>query len=172
MSAISSPGGPQGHSGNEAQASRTWFETCPGRAATVGTTPLFFKTLPGAIWIVGGYGRAEVSPRPLTANEREVARAVATGVDHLLRRHGVYWRRRRRPRAIASDPNQRIARSLHTADPGVAHRRARACSPAFDLAVLLAATEDPACRLDTFLTSVDGVFAHILRDVWTKKARA
>ena len=62
---------------------------------------------------------------------------MAFGRDHLFRRWAVYWWRRWLPSALSiSLRRTEIVRSLRTREPALARRRPRACSVAFDRAVM------------------------------------
>ena len=89
---------------------------------------------------------------------------MGTGVNHLVRRAAGYWFRRRIPRAVASGPEDSVARSLRTTDPEVARRRARACSAAFDRAMLWAMTKDRPPTRDELKRVLDDLFRRVLDD--------
>jgi integrase len=89
---------------------------------------------------------------------------VGTGINHLVRRKAAYLWRRRLPRAMATGRYDSIARALGTNDPELARRRARACSAAFDRAMLvLMATNRPPTRAD-LKAVLDDVFRRVLDD--------
>ena len=87
---------------------------------------------------------------------------MGTGINHLVRHRADYIWRRRVPRALAVGRYDSVARALGTNNPELARRRARACSVAFDRAMLaLMATYRPPTRAD--LKAVLGdVFRRVL----------
>lgn len=89
--------------------------------------------------------------------------ALGTAVDHLYCRGATYWWQRRVPSAIALDGCRRLARSLRTADPAQARRRARACSVAFDH-VMLRFMSRPAPTREDLVRVLDDIFRRILPD--------
>ena len=88
---------------------------------------------------------------------------MGTSVDHLYRRQSVYWWQRRIPLGLRIESPYRIARSLRTADPGLARRRARACSAAFDHVIMQFMAESVPARAD-LVRVLDTVFRRILED--------
>ncbi len=88
---------------------------------------------------------------------------MGTSVDHLYRRQSVYWWQRRIPLGLRIEGPYRIARSLRTADPGLARRRARACSAAFDHVIMQFMAESVPARAD-LVRVLDTVFRRILED--------
>ena len=88
---------------------------------------------------------------------------MGTSVDHLYRRQSVYWWQRRVPLGLRIEGSDRIARSLRTADPGLARRRARACSAAFDHVIMRFMAESLPARAD-LVRILDIVFRRILED--------
>ncbi len=89
---------------------------------------------------------------------------MGTGVNHLVRREASYWFRRRIPQGIATGREDSVARSLHTTDPGVAGRRARACSVAFDRAMVWAMTKDRPPSREELKRVLDDLFRRVLDD--------
>ena len=89
--------------------------------------------------------------------------ALGTSVDHLYRRGAVYWWQRRLPVSLAVDGPRRVARSLLTTDPLLARRLARACSAAFDRAILDLMSKDSPSRED-LVGVLDDIFRRVLQD--------
>jgi hypothetical protein len=95
---------------------------------------------------------------------------MGTGINHLVRRAGYYWWRRRIPRVVATGPEDTIARSLRTADPLLARRRARRCSAAFDGAMMrLMAMDRPPTRSEPKAV-LDAVFRGVLDEGEERRA--
>ena len=89
---------------------------------------------------------------------------MQTGVDHLQRPGSVYRWRRRLPHALALQPDHCISRSLDTANPDIARRRARACSAYFDLAVMRLVSNGVAPTREEMARVLDDVFRRVLDD--------
>ena len=89
--------------------------------------------------------------------------ALGTSVDHLYRRGAVYWWQRRLPVRLAVDGSRRVAHSLLTADPLLARRLARACSAAFDHAILDLMSKASPTRED-LVGVLDDIFRRVLQD--------
>jgi hypothetical protein len=86
---------------------------------------------------------------------------LGTSVDHLYRRQSVYWWQRRIPACLSLNGSRRVARSLRTADPMLARRRARACSAAFDHVIMRVMTLPAPPRAD-LVRVLDDIFWRIL----------
>ena len=89
---------------------------------------------------------------------------MGTGINHLVRREASYWFRRRIPLSIAAGPEDSVARSLRTSDPEIARRRARACSAAFDRAMLWVMAKDCLPTREELKRVLDDMFRHVLDD--------
>ncbi len=89
---------------------------------------------------------------------------MGTGINHLVRRAGCYWWRRRIGRLVAVGLEDTIAPLLHIADPLLARRRARRCSAAFDDAIMrLMAMDRPPTRSE-LKAMLYAVFRGVLDD--------
>ena len=95
---------------------------------------------------------------------------MGTGINHLVRRAGCYWWRRRIPRVVAIGLEDTIARSLRTADPLLARRRARRCSAAFDAAMMRLMTMDRPPTRSELKAVLDAVFRGVLDDGEDRRA--
>ena len=95
---------------------------------------------------------------------------MGTGINHLVRRAGCYWWRRRIPRVVAVGLEDTIARSLRTADPLLARRRARRCSAAFDAAMMRLMTMDRPPTRSELKAVLDAVFRGVLDDGEDRRA--
>ena len=89
---------------------------------------------------------------------------MGTGINHLVRRKAGYLWRRRLPQPLAAGLHASIARSLGTNDPVLARRRARACSAAFDRAMLSFMAGDSMPTRADLKALMDAVFRRILDD--------
>ena len=88
---------------------------------------------------------------------------MGTCIDHLYRRHATYWWRRRVPAGLSQLGLRRVARSLRTTDPALARRRARACSAAYDCAIMQLMRRPNPTRED-LQRVLDDIFHRILQD--------
>ena len=95
---------------------------------------------------------------------------MGTGVDHLQRRGSVYRWRRRLPHSLALRPDHCISRSLDTADPDTARRRARACSAYFDVAMMRLMSNGIPPTREELARVLDDVFRRVLDDGERKRA--
>ena len=88
---------------------------------------------------------------------------MGTCIDHLYRRRATYWWRRRVPAGLCQLGLRQVARSLRTTDPALARRRARACSAAYDRAILQLMLRPSPTRED-LQRVLDDIFHRILQD--------
>ena len=88
---------------------------------------------------------------------------MGTCIDHLYRRRATYWWRRRVPAGLSQLGLRRVARSLRTTDPALARRRCRACSAAYDRAILQLMLRPSPTRED-LQRVLDDIFHRILQD--------
>ncbi len=88
---------------------------------------------------------------------------MGTCIDHLYRRRATYWWRRRVPAGLSQLGLRRVARSLRTTDPALARRRARACSAAYDRAIV-ALMRRPNPTREDLQRVLDDIFHRILQD--------
>ena len=88
---------------------------------------------------------------------------MGTSCNHLRLRGTTYWWRRRIPAAPGRGFPVHVCRSLRTKDQVLARRRARACSAAFDRAMLLVMSDSSVTKED-LKRVLDDIFQRILGD--------
>ena len=86
---------------------------------------------------------------------------MGTSVNHLFVRGTTYWWKRRLPRPVRDGFPACVARSLQTRDPALARRLGRACSAAFDSAILSVMSDSSVTRED-LKRVLDDIFQRIL----------
>ena len=88
---------------------------------------------------------------------------MGTSCNHLRLRGTTYWWRRRIPSTPGRGFPTHAFRSLRTKDRVLACRRARACSAAFDRAMLLVMSDSSVTKEDLSRV-LDDIFQRILGD--------